>query len=146
MITITKDNVLELLEQTIAAYGGAEVYYQDRIGELMNDKHVNYDCIYAVEKPNGSYAPGCLIGCLVVHQGVPAERFFDGTLTNNESAAGTLLRELKEQGLAEADEVAVDVLMVAQDAQDTGKTWGEALTRARETYTEKIEELESSNA
>jgi hypothetical protein len=76
----------------------------------------------------------CLIGTLLLAHGVPAE-LFTLSLHPAEGHGGTAnfsgINELTDR-LIDLPEEVVSVLSAAQDAQDQGLPWGEALAAARD--------------
>lgn len=83
-------------------------------------------CRY-VEYDGGTCIPLCLIGCLFVELGVPAERMAGfGSQT-----VWLLWDEGKLDKLVDLSPNAASVLQHAQQAQDSRHSWGRALAAAR---------------
>jgi hypothetical protein len=79
----------------------------------------------------GANGPECIVGCALIQLGVPAE-WFHGQLTgfqgtrNDENISKLADVELG-WGYAGPDSDLVAWLFTVQDAQDRGKTWGNAV-------------------
>lgn len=115
MIEITTESVVKGLD-ALVAQEGEDFIYRKNAGACTYIKNDAGDCI---------------VGRYLVAQGVPVERLkeADGTLSGVRAPA--LLRALKEEGVLDYEERAVAILDVAQDLQDTGETWGEAVSYAK---------------
>lgn len=149
MIEINKDNVLELLRASIERHGGTEVVYKDRlvaqlreIGKTEEDienTRTASDCFYVVPPLTGigydepipeNAKPSCLIGCLLVDQGVDPVLFLRHSVNNSGVDELWSINELEQTVVM--DPIAVEVLSVAQDTQDKGNPWGVAYERAQD--------------
>jgi hypothetical protein len=74
--------------------------------------------------------PGCMIGLMLHKLGVPAE----ATRTYEEQAVFTMWD--RPNGVFELTENAMEVCRAAQNRQDDGDRWGDALACAEEKYQE----------
>lgn len=120
MITIDVDTSLRLLREVVTEFGGRTVYVIPAA----------YDtCVYA-DKGECS----CLVGHVLVRAGVSVD-----VLDGEEGPITGLVLE----GI-EVTDTARWVLAAAQEAQDIGETWGEALKRAEEAAAEYAD-LESTS-
>lgn len=76
--------------------------------------------------------PSCLVGVALAIHGVPLDTLRDWDANANLSEDGIM--GIVQTGHAPfIDDHAADVFQVAQNAQDDGDTWGDALNAARHT-------------
>lgn len=114
---IDRKTALEVLEKVVETYG-TETKYADRDMEFSQEQE---SCRYV----NELGAPMCLIGvALVDYWDVEPESL----IRVNEQAVHDAADEIEDLYF---DEDAVTVLGAAQVSQDQGRTWGEALAKAK---------------
>lgn len=106
MITITGVDTLDLLRVVIAEHGATTIY---QIPEIYDT------CVYTVDGQ-----PSCLVGHCLVKAGISAAALVDEDCTIDEL-------ELEHLRLTDG---AVQVFLAAQEAQDAGEMWSEALRAA----------------
>jgi hypothetical protein len=109
-IHLTKELALEYMREAVDEYGAGFVYDPP-----------DGTCVYT---QNGKAS--CLIGQVLVRAGVPIEAFEDS------GANFARLDYAVLQLPAEISGDLIEALLIAQDTQDIGRTWGEALWRFRE--------------
>jgi hypothetical protein len=107
---------VELLEKAVAERGEEWVY--QRVHDPLYDFCGDGVCLYVNEGQ-----PSCLVGMALVLHGVPVQRLEE----INRVGAGALHDHFAEVVAASAAEV----FREAQTAQDSGATWGDALSAAR---------------
>lgn len=120
MTKFTKAQILEAAEHAVEKMGADYVYPRSQ----PNSPDYG-DCVYA--EPDGS--PSCIVGHIV------AELDPESFALITELRGGDRIfpaDRLWESGFETHSEVAVDALVNAQEAQDNGETWGEALLRLKE--------------
>lgn len=114
MIDITLDSVrtglLALVEQE---------------GEDFIYKRNNGNCTYTREGDGD-----CLVGRFLIAEGVPVERLETADQHPTGLRAPALLRQLVNEGVITVTEPAIGVLDIAQDFQDSGEPWGDAVNYA----------------
>lgn len=116
MIEVSDEDVLETLREVVA---GREEFVYETPG---NDGR----CYYVHYSADGNKAPGCLVGHVLHRLG--------GSLTGMESA------EFEEpSGASSAAGIQLTyrselALAMAQEAQDSGLPWGEALSEAEAEF------------
>lgn len=118
MEIITEQRAIDLLRQVVATKG-ADITVPSS------------GCVYFL---NGQ--PSCLIGHAMALVGISKD---DLTVTDegftmefNESPLGPIITPLAESGVLSLHTKAEAVWQAAQDAQDAGRTWGQALAAAEE--------------
>lgn len=121
--TITRAAVLDLMCQIVAEFGVDHVYARVSIGGSFHGCY-NWDI--------ANNCPSCLIGHVVHRLGADAEFL---AINTGEMAGALLMNFVHRSGLT-LEHGVMDVLGVAQVAQDEGRTWGEAL---RDALTEHLE-------
>lgn len=85
-----------------------------------------------VEISTDNMEPGCIIGNALVGRGVPMEKFVELNV-NSDTPIGHLIRAFQEYGVIGSVTLsAIEVLTIAQETQDRGKSWGHAYIQARE--------------
>lgn len=84
-------------------------------------------CFYVHETDGDQDAPGCLIGRVLHELGVPL-----ASLSSYEGTGAYSVAALVLDITGQPDEIAgtIRALATAQDAQDNGATWGDALAEA----------------
>ena len=124
-----KSRTLDLLTEIVTEYGTDHVYQQ----LPYDDDHGGTYCAYVERGPEG-LRPSCLVGHFFARLGVSLDR-----LNFTEHTPNPI------DGMPTAEKVATDlnvcddaakILQAAQEEQDTGKTWGVALNRARARATQ----------
>lgn len=127
MEQITARRALELLIDVVDAAGDDFVYHKQDMSDIhgVQDHLPSKGCRYAVNDQ-----PSCLVGHVLYRSGVAVDAL------NRLDKVGVSAHALRDFGL-EVDQDAGDVLVAAQEAQDRGHTWGDALDAARSRY-EKI--------
>lgn len=118
MIHISRQNALALLRQAVELKG--EDYIDPSAYSTANS------CQYVT--PDGF--PSCIVGHALMIAGIGPHAFTD----MNQEDISQVAQELEFRGLADFDEDAVRTLFVAQDVQDSGDIWGEALRQAQEAF------------
>jgi hypothetical protein len=136
MIRIDAEKALFLLDQCVKQRGKNFVYEKqddanclyvhDATAEVWDPAAEDYDTIDTPE----SATPGCMIGLALAKAGVPLSAFTD--LGVNSEDAYVVSDRLKFEGIAEISWDAERIFRVAQERQDRGSTWGEALACARQ--------------
>lgn len=124
METLTVDRTLQLLREAVAEKG-PDFVYKDLSGTPA-DSFAECRYVHGDE-------PGCLVGNVLFRHGIPLVRMqdFEG------EGAGRVVRELVDT----YESPAPSVLVAAQETQDSGGTWGEALDnaeRAARQYAEQV--------
>lgn len=134
MIEITKELALKLLAEAVAEKGETYVY----------SNPTSQDCMYVhgyapVLDETGDetgereqvedLTPGCLVGDVLHRAGVPL-RLFERLDINYDTPADHALSDLRLHGVLEYTPEASSVLLAAQSAQDTKRSWGAALKAA----------------
>lgn len=125
-IEIDRDTALRELRAVVEEYG--EGYrYVDEFGREGGEDSAQCQYLHGDE-------PGCIVGHVLHRLGVSADTLF---AFDHASAGGDSqgIRTLASQGALTAHGLvltldALDALDFAQDAQDSGYTWGDALARA----------------
>jgi hypothetical protein len=87
----------------------------------------------------------CLVGCVLTDGGIPVSAFTATTNSGgdvNGMMCPTLFPNLEKRGLVRCDDIARNVLAVAQSVQDNKGTWGEAFRRAVNTHALNIRSAE----
>lgn len=110
------------------------ITYEDALralNEAVKDR--GYDYVYPREKRGACYnvfegKPDCIVGWVLIHLGVPIE-WFEPDTRDNDDVADTC-KNLLAQSMFEFTEDAKRLLADAQHDQDSGSTWGVAVTRA----------------
>lgn len=103
--------------------------------EAVNDKGTDYVCrLCEYERDN---QPACLVGYALYRAGVSADTLVSMDLPNDgcgdyegDSAIASLSTISPEYFGFQLDELAVVAFSTAQNRQDNGRTWGEALEEA----------------
>lgn len=113
----TVEQLIEKLEECVNERGADYVY----LTKAGNPPDGGSGCDYV---RNGQ--PSCLIGCAVHKLGVSVEELASHELATAVSLFTRLWPNLRY------DSLVVRVAQTAQNKQDNGKTWGEALTTAKE--------------
>lgn len=120
MKEITYDDALRALNEAVKAKGYNHVY--EREGQFAGCYNVTL---------HGE--PGCIVGHALVWLGVPAEWFLERD-ENGDSRRGSSARPvcsmLRRGGLLNVTDEALELFAEAQTRQDSGVTWGEAVTKA----------------
>jgi hypothetical protein len=106
-IHLTEELALKHMRKAVAEYG-SDYVYQSYNGST---------CLYVFGDK-----PSCLVGQVLVRAGVPVEAF---TPFANSNRIGAVVEDLP----VDISSPLVAALAVAQDVQDNGRTWGEALWR-----------------
>lgn len=132
MEQITARRALELITDVVDRAGEDFVYEQ----KDMTDVRGAFE--YGAPPKGCRYVefvdqPSCLVGHVLHRAGV------DAATLNRLDMLGVSASALADYGI-QADVGAQRILGVAQQVQDSGKPWGEALRRAREVY-EKDQEI-----
>lgn len=118
----TAEQVLEALETAVK---GKEEYVDPRT-------QMQYlACKYVIDG-----APSCIVGQTLAILGVPVKVLNLMDCAGNPSFAGDGYTALAQAGFT-VDSIGRQMLVTAQTHQDSGKTWGEALSAARAMYLEK---------
>lgn len=130
MIHTTPERTLELIDQAVRERGKEFVYptewkthagrWDDEVLDLAYDRAPTL-CMYVQRDQVG---PACIVGYVLHEYGVSL-----GELSSTEGIAAS--------GACESFGVDIEsreLLMTAQNAQDVGKSWGEALDIARDEY------------
>lgn len=132
-ISLTTENVLDLLEKAVEDRGIDYVYPNDQKDPNEYGKEQSV-CRYVFRGPRGELqGPGCILGHVLATAGVPVKVMapYD-VASNGQTTPGVdLLRNLFQQGLIEYDHNVDTMLEAAQSTQDNGSTWGEAYNSAR---------------
>lgn len=127
MLHLDLDKARELVSLAIAEKGEDYVY--------VNERGVSGGACYNVHTdPDGNLTPGCLVGHALYLGGIPLASMGGLRMT---SAAGSLLGDLRDEGLLSRSPAAVEWLLDVQLAQDDGKTWGEAVAIADENLADR---------
>lgn len=132
MEQITARRALELLIDVVDRAGEDFVYEHKDMTDLRGSFEyggLSRGCRYVEEGH-----PSCLVGHVLVRTGVSLEAL------NKLDMLGVSASSLADYGI-QADMGAQRVLGAAQEVQDSGKSWGEALRMARQRY-EQIMEAE----
>ena len=131
---LNAQDAYDLLKVEVESKGREFVYVREVSGEC---KYVHGTAMEEIDYKEyeevqvGDLVPGCLVGHVLVSMGVPMESFLRLDI-NQETDAEGALRELEESGLIGAyNRDFMQVMSVAQGAQDGGRTWGEALDEAK---------------
>lgn len=121
MFQLTRNNVIAKLTEAMQL-NGPDYKYKRGEGEYS-------PCQYAPDEKNPH---GCLIGAMITGNGVPLREKWD---KGDAVPADAVLRELVRDGLINVPSgdlpVVIRVLLAAQDAQDIGHTWGDAVEDAQ---------------
>ena len=124
-----KSRTLDLLTEIVTEYGTDYVYQQLPHG----DEDVSTYCAYVESGPEG-LRPSCLVGHFFVRLGVPLDQLnFQPNGPTYEESMPTAERVATDLNVCDD---AAKILQAAQEEQDTGKTWGVALNRARTRATQ----------
>lgn len=120
-ITVPASKVLETLSKVASE---RPEYVYEAPAHMTEDRALT--CFY-VHETDGEQTPGCLVGKVLNVLGIPLERLsaYEGT-----GAYSVTERVLDVQGEPDAISDVLNSLAAAQDAQDNGATWGDALERA----------------
>lgn len=127
MVAITIDNVIELLEQAVNERGEHYIDPQADSGS----------CTYATYSPSGELVPGCIVGMVLSKAGYEVGML---ELWDSEVSGLTPLdtpEEIKAKTSVEVDSKALFALRTAQERQDTGKSWGDAMRAAANALTQE---------
>lgn len=118
MYHLSTEQAMAALEVVVAEAGEDYVYESPRHMQGGDES-----CFYVHRDPDGSDArPGCLVGTALHRLGVPL-----GELEKHEGTdAFTMLWHITD-----LPDRARGAFSGAQEAQDTGETWGEALRQAK---------------
>lgn len=122
MKVLTAKAALGLLADVVLEHGTDTIYKKVKEGDAES-------CVYVLNE-----APSCLVGHVLSRFGIPLD--FMGSLMRNTLAASSLCYKINNEAkiaLTISDDAAI-VLGDAQDAQDSGQTWGTALAVATRTY------------
>lgn len=114
---ITKKQFTEAMKKAVKGAGVSHKYTKGTPVIPNNNAAENTNCLYA-HKTNEGPKPGCLIGTALFHCGVTVDE-----LAKHEGMSAHSL-------LSQMTDLPHEVLFAARDAQqvqDAGKTWGEAL-------------------
>lgn len=125
VMELTLDRVNELLDQAILERGADYVYVPPGFENRKAYEGSGFSrCMYVHEDADGEDCPGCIIGYVLHHAGVPLNELacYEG------KGAATLLRSLR----IDARYIVSDLLVKVQTRQDKGYTWGDAVAAARE--------------
>lgn len=107
-VRLNKSNVTKALRDAVKARG-ADYVYHDHFGNA---------CFYVVDQK-----PACLVGeVLATGFGIPID-----VLDELETTADDVLDILQSRGVLTYTSDAADMLMRAQEYQDLGEPWGEAV-------------------
>lgn len=137
------ETALAMLAEAIEDKGSCHTYRN------TNDVHGPSGCVYVlgteiavedydewgdaigVEVTTDYMEPGCIIGNALVGRGVPMEKFVELGI-NSDTPVDSALSTLKDANLiGDVRDGVVDILRVAQTAQDEGASWGSAYIKAR---------------
>lgn len=131
-MTVTMADAIEMLEQAVQERGEDYVYPDEW-------KYQGLLCQYVI----GDGTPGCIVGTALINNGVISETQADD-LRNSPNNHSGIVSMLGWLGIKDRfDFRAINVLGEAQSAQDNGKTWGEALERAKD-YMARLERFSVS--
>lgn len=137
--TFTRENV-EAAFQSILAEFGADHLYERQV--RPGDDPKSASCYYTVpEKHDGKYVPSCIVGHIIdkidpdllqiigeqedtYNTSCGADAVFSGTWGSWSDEEGNVSED--ERTVIEDDNLLIIALSYAQDAQDDGKTWGQA--------------------
>lgn len=126
MVAITESNVIELLEQCIADRGE---HYIDPQAESGTCTYVDY---------HGDHPkPGCIVGLVLIKAGydIVTLDLWDSEISG--LTGSTNPDEIEGKTGVQVDDKALYALRTAQDRQDCGKTWGDALRAAADALTQE---------
>lgn len=128
MKTLTPRHALRLMADVVAEFGGGHVYKR-----VPSQGPCNSDgCLYLQKDKDGNDCPSCLVGHVLARWGLP----LDLLSRWNGLTAYSLAQEMRhDNGVAfEILDEAVELLVVAQESQDSGEPWGTALAKAVGTF------------
>jgi hypothetical protein len=100
---------------------------EDKGPEYIDPNSSEDGCVNMNKDEDGNLCPSCIVGHVLVYAGVDMEFLFK---YNGEAADTCLLVNEYVEGFDITKE-AVAVLRVAQQHQDSGKTWRDAVNHAR---------------
>lgn len=128
MITITKANVIDLLEKAIAAKGADYV-----------DPACEYDNCSYLAVSAGNDKPGCIVGHVLHYAGADADLLhrWDANVSGLTSEQIVAADEFELEGVM-LDLPAFTALMTAQNHQDKSETWGRALEAAKRVLSHEV--------
>lgn len=119
MRTITREEALHALNEAVAMKGPNYVDVFAARGDT---------CRNVVRDEEGEWAPSCIVGTALVWLGIPAEWFAESQCLA--VTATTATTRLRNAGLMDFSEDAVELLSDAQSKQDQKHSWGEAVAYA----------------
>lgn len=130
MITITKANVIELLERAVAEKGAD---YIDPSTEYDNCSYLNTFDDTSNDKP------GCIVGHVLHYAGADADLLhrWDANVSGLTSEQIVAADEFELEGVM-LDLPAFTALMTAQNHQDKSETWGRALEAAKRVLSHEV--------
>lgn len=120
MIEVNIDQAIAGVKAIVAEHGYDYVYTKKRVIEGTAPR-----CVYVYKG-----RPDCLVGKFLASQGVSISDLERGDTAAFGSAAEDVLHDLGKRGIMEVDGETFQFLANLQYDQDSGKTWGEALSRA----------------
>ena len=135
MIRIDLEKARTLLRAAMETQGPDFVYNPEGKGTCMNIPDEG------AKEGDPRAITGCLIGTMITGLGISMDEY-ELKETNVIGAA----RILSDRSKVQFTQDALVYLMRAQNAQDNGKTWGEAVTHAEETISTPLTEKEAYGA
>ena len=117
MIEITTQSVIEGLTAIVDEFGEDYVYPEKEA--------VIPRCLYVHDGE-----PDCIVGKFLHSVGIPLERLKKADEVDGGTPAWKLLGQLEDERVLTAEDRGLNILQRAQDHQDSGIAWGEALRRA----------------
>lgn len=137
-ITLGLDKTIQLLRNALDRRGAGYVYKDD--SRFPQDEDGDTRCVYVARDENGDPCPACLVGEVFAEAGVSLTLFLNTPYFENRSLNEMGVLRLKPH-LPKFDllvtPAALEALHKAQNIQDSGGTWGEAVNagiEAGESY------------
>jgi hypothetical protein len=122
-VEISLEEAKALLAKAVEERGADYTYEQ-----------VGNECLYFDPATQG---PSCLVGYVLSYKGITLPALNDSASNNS-----TDVHDLVSGGVIQTDLETEYLLSTAQDRQDSGATWGRALSEALEGYEEAAREAE----
>lgn len=145
MIELTIPKVYALLAECVEEKGEGHVYEAPEGAgcmyvhgtEMVTVGTNDYGQPIEEEQVGEELTPGCLVGSVLIKAGLDPQVFVDLNINRATSAGGALIALLDDEhvSIKAGDYHGVDaMLIVAQDRQDRGETWGAALKAVKPEF------------
>ncbi len=129
-VEISLDEAKQYLAEAVAEKGEAYIYQEVK-------KPDSWETTCAYFDPD-TKAPSCIVGHVLDRKGVPFERMAGG-----DKNLFTDVQGLVDGRILKVDNETYALLTLAQEFQDGGISWGQAVKKALENYEERAEEYDA---